>query len=346
MTARACAAAVLAAALAAPGGAFAAAPAARDGIDAGLVAAAKSEGTVTLYGSMTAPQMQSLAQRFTQTYGIRVETLRLESNALPSRMMIEARGGAPKADVVDEPGFQIDLLKRENLLERFELPEDAAMTAGTFDRDGFWSSLFLNTETIAYNPKLLAAAGLKAPSSWYDLTKPEWRGRFALFSGSYEWFAAMQRAFGKQQGEALARALAANEPKMINSHQLAENMLEAGEYVAALNTYGYNMARDQSAGLAAVNVNPNPTVIEVHGIGIVAHAPHPNAARLFERWALGRDTQRWVASTLGRISARKDVKNNPAIWNPRIHYLISDPAESVNYAEYAKSFNAIFGVAG
>ena len=314
--------------------------------DSRLVAAAKKEGTVTLYGSMTAPQMQALAQRFQKEYGIHVDTLRLESNALPSRMMIEARAGTPKADVVDEPGFQIDLLKRQGMLDKTSVPENVEMTAGTFDKDGYWSSIFVNTETIAYNPKLLAAAGLRPPTTWQDFTRPEWRGKFAMFNGSYEWYAAMQRAFGKQQGEALARALAANGVKLINSHQLAENMLEAGEYVAAVNTYGYNMARDQAAGLAAVNVNPNPTVVEVHGIGVVAHAPHPNAALLFMRWSLRRDTQGWVASSLGRISARKDVKNNPAIWNPHIHFVISDPNDSANYSDYAKAFNAIFGVAG
>lgn len=315
-------------------------------IDAKLIAAAKAEGTLTLYGSMTTPQLNKLAKRFTAAYGIKVETLRMESNALPSRMMIEAHAGSPRADVVDEPGFQIDLLKRQGMLERFAAPENAEMTSGTFDRDGYWSSLFLNTETIGYNPKSLEAAGLKAPTSWQDFTKPEWRGKFAVFNGSYEWYAAMQAAFGKTQGEALVRAIAANAPKMVNSHQLAENMLEAGEYVAAINTYGYNMARDQRAGLNAANVNPDPTIVEIHGIGVVAHGPHPNAAQLFLRWSLGEDTQQWIASSLGRISARKDVKNDPAIFGSNIKFVISDPAESVHYTDYQKAFNTIFNGAG
>jgi ABC-type Fe3+ transport system substrate-binding protein len=205
--------------------------------------------------------------------------------------------------------------------------------------------LFLNTETIAYNPKQLAAAHMPPPKTWSDFTKPEWRGKFALFSGSYEWYAAMLKAFGNDKGEALARSLAANGAKLVNSHQQAENMLVAGEYVGAVNTYGYDIAREQSDG-GAINVNPDPTVVEVHGIGVVARAPHPEAARLFMKWAVGREAQTFVAQTLGRISARKDVKNNPAIWNPHMHLVVSDPAESVHYADYAKAFNSIFGVAG
>ena len=330
--------------VAAPAVRLAAAPS--DGIDPQTLAAARKEGSVTLYGSMTAPQMQALADRFQRRYGIRVDTLRLESNVIPSRMAIEARAGATHADVVDEPGFQIDLLKRQNLLARFAAPQNADMTAGTFDRDGYWSSLFINTDTLAYNPALLKTAGLRAPATWYDFTKPEWRGKFALFSGSYEWYAAMVKAFGKEKADGYMRAFAANGVHMVNSHQLAETMLESGEYTAAINTYGYSMATDQAKGLAVVEVNPDPTVIELHGIGVAANAPHPNAARVFEAWTLGHDTQAWIATTLGRVSARRDVKNNPAIWGPHIRFVISDPAESVHYADYARDFNAIFGVAG
>ena len=333
-------------ALLAAGPAVRLAAAPSDGIDPQTLAAARKEGSVTLYGSMTAPQMQALADRFQRKYGIRVDTLRLESNVIPSRMAIEARAGATHADVVDEPGFQIDLLKRQNLLARFAAPQNADMTAGTFDRDGYWSSLFINTDTLAYNPALLKTAGLHAPATWYDLTKPEWRGKFALFSGSYEWYAAMVKAFGKDKADGYMRAFAANGVHMVNSHQLAETMLESGEYTAAINTYGYSMANDQAKGLAVVEVNPDPTVIELHGIGVAANAPHPNAARVFEAWTLGHDTQAWIATTLGRVSARRDVKNNPAIWGPHIRFVISDPAESAHYADYARDFNAIFGVAG
>lgn len=323
-----------------------AAPAAPNG-DAALLAAAKKEGTVVLYGSMSTQQMRALVERFQQKYGIPVQTLRMESHVLPARLLTEARARTYKADVVDEPGFQIDQLKRQNLLEAFRPPENREMTAGTVDRDGLWSSMFLNTETLAYNPDALKKAKLPPPKTWQDFTHAEWRGQFALFNGSYEWYAAMLKAFGREQGQAMMRAYAANQPRMINSHQLAEDELGNGEFTAALNTYGYDIARDQAKGRPVVLVNPNPTVVEVHAIAVVAHAPHPNAARLFERWVLSRETQQWIASAagLGRVSPRKDVKSNPAIWNPHVRYLISDPAESIHYADDVREFNEIFHIA-
>ncbi len=316
------------------------------GIDEQTVALAKKDGSLTFYGSMYAPQLQEVAARFTQQYGIRIDVLRLESNAVPARIAIEAKGGSPHADVVQDPGFQMDLLKREGLLAKYPVPELADMTAGTYDPDGYYASFCVNTETISYNPKLLAAAGLKPPKSWFDFIKPEWRGKFALFSGSYEWYAAMQHAFGKDRADQFMRALAANDVHMVNSHQLAETMLESGEYTASVNTYGYSMAHDQAAGLNVVEVNPDPTVIEPLAVAVLAAAPHPNAARLFYRWMLTRDTQQWIVAELNRISARKDVKNNPVVWGPQIRFIVSNPADSVHYQDYVHDFNAIFGVGG
>jgi ABC-type Fe3+ transport system substrate-binding protein len=133
---------------------------------------------------------------------------------------------------------------------------------------------------------------------------------------------------------------------MVNSHQLAETMLESGEYTASVNTYGYSMAHDQAAGLNVVEVNPDPTVIEPLAVAVLAAAPHPNAARLFYRWMLTRDTQQWIVAELNRISARKDVKNNPVVWGPQIRFIVSNPADSVHYQDYVHDFNAIFGVGG
>ena len=95
-----------------------------------------------------------------------------------------------------------------------------------------------------------------------------------------------------------------------------------------------------------VEVNPDPTVIEPLAVAVLAAAPHPNAARLFYRWMLTRDTQQWIVAELNRISARKDVKNNPVVWGPQIRFIVSNPADSVHYQDYVHDFNAIFGVGG
>jgi iron(III) transport system substrate-binding protein len=313
-------------------------------MDAGLVARAKTEGAVTLYSAMSSQDTDTLVKRFEATYPIVVHVLRVESSQLPAKLAIAARGGTPDADVEIAPGFQTDQLKKAGLLAMFAVPEDHDFTAGTFDPDGYWSAAYLNTDVLVYNTQRLKELGLKAPTSWVDLARPEWRGKFALFNGSYEWFATMKKYFGASYGDRLFAALAANAPVMVSTHQLALTMTAAGEYAAALNVYGYDVDRLAHQGQPIALVNAEPTVGEINAIAIVKSAPHPNAARLFERWLLSRDAQAFVVSALGRVSGRKDVKSNPTIWNPKMRIVITNPSDSGNYTDFVHAFNATFGI--
>lgn len=314
--------------------------------DPALIAAAKKEGGLSFYGSMQLAQFKAVAGRFQETYGIPVDVLRLESTDLPARVTTEVRSGHAAIDVVSNSGFQMDLLKRQGFLAQFRPPEDAAMLPGTYDPEGYWSSALINTETIAYNPARLQAAGLKPPRSWEDLANPQWRGHLGLFVGSYEWYAALKKAYGQAKADALMRAIAANQPRMLGSKQLGITMIEAGDIWVAPNEYGYNALFEQRKGLPIDFVNPVPTVIEPYIVSVMKNAPHPNAARLMIRWWLSRETQQWAKDELGRISARKDVRNDPRLMGPDVKFLVSDPSGSPYYAEFVKAFNEFFSIPG
>jgi iron(III) transport system substrate-binding protein len=314
--------------------------------DPALVARAKQEGSVSFYGALTEVQLRAIAQRFESAYGIKVNVLRMESTALPARVLTEERSGRHEIDVVSDGGFQMEALGRQGLLAVFRPPENADLIVGAVDPDGYWSSTVINTETIAYNPVRLRALGIKPPRTWEDLAGPEWRGRFGLFAGSYEWYAAMKRYYGQERADRLMRAYAANQPHMLGSKQSGISLIEAGDLLAAPNLYGYDALNEKRKGEPIDFSNPTPTFIELYGVAVVKTAPHPNAARLMERWWLSRDTQRWQRATLGRISPRKDVANDPELLNAKVHYAVSNPADAVDYDGDVKTFNEIFNIPG
>jgi iron(III) transport system substrate-binding protein len=197
---------------------------------------------------------------------------------------------------------------------------------------------------ICYNPVRVKAAGLKPPRTWEDLTAKEWNGRFALFSGSWEWYAAMQRFYGKERADALMRAYAANQPRLEASHQLGIELTISGEVLAAANVYGYGCLVEKMKGSSIELVSPVPTVIEVGTVGILKDAPHPNAARLFDCWLLSRETQQWMADTLGRIVPRKDVANNPVLMNRNVRLLVSDTSDLDALNAAIKAFKGFFDI--
>src|SRR6185437_6011415 len=118
---------------------------------------------------------------------------------------------------------------RAGLLAPLRAPENRELLAGTFDPDGYWSGVYLDLESISYNPVRLKAAGLQPPKTWDDFAQKEWRGQFSLYATGFEWYAALKKFYGKAHTDALVRALAANQPRLVTGHTLAISLAATGE---------------------------------------------------------------------------------------------------------------------
>jgi iron(III) transport system substrate-binding protein len=311
--------------------------------DPALIAAAKREGSVVLYSTFSAPDTDAIAQRFQSMYGITMQTLRADPASMATRILTEQHAGHFGADTTIEAGFQADQLKRAGALERYPLPEDRDLLRGTYDPDGYWSAVVLNSEVIGFNTARLKELGLKAPRTWDDLARKEWHGNFGLYASSFEWFQAMQTFFGKDYAVATARAFAANQPQLLASHTQLVTQLVDGEIAATADAYGYDVLLQKDHGAPVDFVNPDPTVLELATIQVVKNPPHPNAARLMARWIESRDTQAWIRATMHRVTARKDIQNDPRLLDPKIRYVISDPSDSVHAPDVIRAYNEIFG---
>ncbi len=313
--------------------------------DPALIAKAKADGSLLVYGAGQSSALDAAAKRFEAAYGIKVAWVQMQGYAIAPRLMTEQRGGHNEADmVVGESGLETEQIKRAGFYAEFNPPETRELLAGTYDPQHQWIAYKLYTETICYNPDKVRAAGMRPPRTWDDLAAPQWRGKFSLFNGSWEWFAAMKRFYGPERAVALMRSYAANQPRITSSHQLGITLVTAGDVIAAANVYGYACLQVKDQGGPIELVNPTPTVVEVGTAGIMKAAPHPNAARLFQRWLLSRETQQWALATLGQTPSRKDVKNDPRVMNPHVHYLISDTSDLDALNADIKEFNVIFNI--
>ncbi len=149
--------------------------------DPALVAAAKREGTVTLYIAMEPKQLAAMVKRFEDVYGLNVQFLRLESDKLPPRVIVEDRGPGllHNADVVADPDLQIDieLLKQLGLLVPLPHPPEIA---------DFWPARTIPTapgRRSSSTPRRSRTirCGCRPPDCGHharreDLAAKEWRG--------------------------------------------------------------------------------------------------------------------------------------------------------------------------
>jgi len=313
--------------------------------DAGLVARAQAEKTVVFYAAMNGDDLGKVGAAFSAQYQIEMQSLRLASNGIAPRLAIEQRAGRPVADATFTTGYDTEIMKRNNQLERFAIPETKDFVAGYDDPDGYWSSFLISTLVFMYNTTKVQVSGAPPPSAWADFARPEWHGKFAIYGGSVDWYVGLRRALGREAADRLVRAIGANQPVITPTRQQATSLTGTGEYTAALAVFGKEAAHLKGLGQPVDFVNAPPTIAEASALALVKNAPHPNAARLFIRWLFTRQVQQeLVVGTFGHVSARKDVKSNPALWNTKMRVVRLDYSEVQTYNDDLKLFDAWFGI--
>src|SRR5258706_10115733 len=85
--------------------------------DPKIVEAAKKEGEIVWYTSMTYDQSQVLMQAFQSKYpAIKPVLIRLGGGAVMNRVLTETRAGAFSYDVVGGPGEMISIFKERGII--------------------------------------------------------------------------------------------------------------------------------------------------------------------------------------------------------------------------------------
>jgi iron(III) transport system substrate-binding protein len=258
--------------------ALAAAAAAQDGGWDAVVAAARKEGTVTLYTSATAPQHGQLAKAFERKYGIKVEILDARASELRERVRAEQASGRFLGDVIQNGSATMRHQAEEQAFQPHgDLPNIARLRP-PFAADALQVPNFVLAYGILVNTKLLPPAA--APKSWHDLLDPRWRGKlladdFRAIGGGQTFFSVTYDAFGldfhdklKTQGIVFSRGVGESERRVAT-----------GEYPIRF--------PQQFPNYLALKGLPVRLVIPEEGcpyvpfdLAVMRNAPHPNAARL------------------------------------------------------------------
>ena len=108
--------------------------------DADRIAKAKAEGQGVFYSTMGIDTVRPVALAFEKKYPfLKVEVLRLNSERVFNRVMVEHQTGKIHADVVNLS--VMPLLKGKQLLSRYPSPEMKAFPAKFRDPDDTWTGL-------------------------------------------------------------------------------------------------------------------------------------------------------------------------------------------------------------
>jgi iron(III) transport system substrate-binding protein len=163
-------------------------------LDPALLAAAKAEGTLTVYSSTNEQEGLPLFKIFTDATGIKVEYVRGSDSQLTARMMIEFRADQKSYDIVHMT--TVNKLPPQ-MLAQVDPPEAKNISASARDPSRRWYGVYANYNAPAYNTNRVKASEL--PKSYEELaTRKEWAGKVAIDGTDSEWLRALTIHYGEQ----------------------------------------------------------------------------------------------------------------------------------------------------
>jgi iron(III) transport system substrate-binding protein len=282
-----------------------------------LAAQAKKEGSLTWYTTFADDDVKPMLDAFNKDYpGITVNAVRLSADKIPPRLLTEQKGGKFNADVVSGDSPQIAQVLQAGGLQPYTPKDISALPKGLSLPKGYEGVVYVVTTVLAYNPTVVKQKGITAPTSWDDLTKPEWKGQFSIDPGAVNWYDSLIKAMGHDKALKLVQGLGNNQPVFVESHTQALTQVQAGEPMGAATAYGYkasSLKGDSPDQVEFVNDKPLPSSLNL--IDVVKKAPHPAAARLFVDWMVSQAGQKAVVDITNHTSIRTDVTNDPAVWD-------------------------------
>jgi iron(III) transport system substrate-binding protein len=283
---------------------------AQDGADPKVVEAARKEGEIVWYTTMSSDQSNAFMARFQQKYPfLNPSIIRLGGSALLSRIVTEAKAGKYFFDVAHGTGEIVLPLMDMGLLAPYVSPERKMIPDDLKDRKGLWTSVYVNSVVLGFNTQLMK--GQPIPRSYNDLLLPRWKGRKISVDDTYATFLqGLISVWGKDKALDYLKRLAEQEPVVMRGSTVRVQLAAAGEFplvIAYANIIQYLAEKGAPLDWVALE----PAVISVNTVMASAKASHPNAARLFIDFTLSNEGQEKLWD-FQRIPTRNDVEPRPA----------------------------------
>ena len=301
-----------------------------------IIAAAKKEGTLTLYTTFAEKDQPTLIKPFEAKYGVKVSIWRAGTDKVLQRTLAEAAARKYDVDAIHFGSPEMEALSREKILQAVSSPLHKELQPGSVPAHREWAATLLSVWVQVYNTNLIKKSDL--PRTYGDLLDPKWKGKLGIEAKNQDWFASVVDVMGGgDKGLKFFRDLVAqNGISARTGHTLLNNMVIAGEVPLALTVYNYMPEQAKKKGAPIDWFALEPAVARSNAVGVARRAPHPNAALLFYEYMLGDAQQHLVAMDYvpSNTHAPSPLKN--------VKILQTDPIRSLDETEkWSKLFEDI-----
>jgi iron(III) transport system substrate-binding protein len=310
-----------------------------------LIDAARKEAKVNFYTAVDVDVAEKVAAAFRAKYpGIDVLVERAGSERVFQRIGQEHGSNIHNADVVNSSDAAHYIIwKRDGWLAPYVSEDVAKYYTDAGDPDGYYATWRATLSPIGYNTKYVKPAD--APKSFADLLQPKWKGMIVKAHPGYSGtILTATFAIARELGWDYLQKLGQQKVMQVQSSTEPPKKLAVAERPIMADGNEYNLLTLKEAGQPVELVYPTEgTPFISSPSAVMAKAPHPNAARLFQSFLFTPQTQQLIVDVGGLRSLHPGAKEH-AGRRPLsdIKLMRDDPAAVVekvdeikaNYAKY------------
>ncbi|HEY9076431.1 MAG TPA: ABC transporter substrate-binding protein [Anaerolineaceae bacterium] len=242
---------------------------------------------------------QGMKQEFEKKYGITVNYVRMSAGEALAR--IQAEKDNPTFDIWwGGPVDSFIAAKESGLLEKYNSPNYANLINPDLmkDPDNTWAGIYMGSLGFATNTNWLKAnPGVKAPESWDDLLKPEFKGQIMVAhpstSGtSYTALATILQIRGEQAGWEYIKKYAGQVSQYTKSGAAPAKFVGQGEAAVGI-VFSHDIVNEIENNKMPLQLTfpKEGTGYEIGGVALIKGAKHPDAAKAWFDWSLTPETQ-------------------------------------------------------
>jgi ABC-type Fe3+ transport system substrate-binding protein len=287
-----------------------------------IVEAAKKEVKVVAGGPPTAVLRKQFKETFESRFGIELELLSAPGPQNAQRAIAEFKAGVKYFDVLHGGSGTLEPLKNDNMLAPFldylvlpEVKDPKQWWGGHLWEDNLKTNRFIYSFSADFSVPPFYNSDLVKPgeiNSYDDFLQPKWKGKIGMFeprvpSAGQGLWGYMLRSKGREylqklaeqnlyihrDGQQIAVALAKGNLAVALgvAQRFVDPYIKGGLPIKVLTSVKEGMGGSNGFGTVAV----------------MANAPHPNAARVYINWLLGKEGQELFGRALTQGSRRLDV---------------------------------------
>jgi len=262
------------------------------------------DGVITVYSGRNEELVGPLIEQFEAASGITVE-VRYGNTAQMAAQLLEEGDRTPADIFYAQDAGALGAVAKAGLFA--PLPDDVRqLVPPAFQASGGeWVGVTGRARVLVYNPEAVSEDEL--PTSVFELTEPQWRGRVGIAptNASFQAFVtAMRVQHGDDTAAEWLAGIAANDPQIReNNMQIVVDVDEGRLDVGLVNHY-YLYERAAELGVSADQLTARNyrfpdgdigAMVNVSGVGVLAHAASDPDVLAFVEYLLSEAGQTYFA---------------------------------------------------